>query len=178
MSPCDVEELTLYWTAAQRAVSLFLRTLIPDSDQCQDVLQQVAVVVVRKFHEFDRSRSFNAWMIGIAKQEVLAFRRRQRTSRLVFSDAMVERIAETYQCVLADIASDTADALEHCVQKLGGRARTVIGLHYSDGLRTVEIAQRLQMEHGTVRMLLSRARKILRDCIERQLGRQLGREGL
>jgi RNA polymerase sigma-70 factor, ECF subfamily len=175
MGPRDVEKLTLYWTAAQRAVSAFLRTLIPDPDKCQDLLQQVAVVVVRKFHEFDRSRSFNAWTIGIAKQEVLAFRRRQHTDRLVFSDAMVERIAETYQCVLADKVSDAADALEHCVQKLGGRANTVIGLHYSDGLKTVEIAQRLQMEHGTVRMLLSRARKILRECIERQLGRSVTR---
>ncbi len=175
MSPRDVEELTLYWTAGQRAVSAFLRTLIPDPEQCQDVLQQVAVVVVRKFQEFDRSRSFNAWMIGIAKQEVLVMRRRQRTDRLVFSDAMVERIAETYQCVLGHLTSDTADALEHCVQKLRGHARTVIGLHYSDGLKTVEIAQRLQMEHGAVRMLLSRARKILRECIERQLGRSLNR---
>ncbi len=175
MSPSDVEELTLYWTAAQRAVSAFLRTLIPDPEQCQDVLQQVAVVVVRKFHEFDRSRSFNAWMIGIAKQEVLAMRRRQRTDRLVFSDAMVERIAETYQCVLGDLASDTADALEHCVQKLRGHARTVIGLHYSDGMKTIEIAQRLHMEHGAVRMLLSRARKVLRECIERQLGRNVDR---
>lgn len=170
MSPHNVEKLTLYWTAAQRAVSAFLRTLLPDPDQCQDVLQQVAVVVVRKFHEFDRSRSFNAWVIGIAKQEVLAFRRRQHTDRLVFSDAMVERIAETYQCVLADKVSDVADALEHCVQKLAGRARTVIGLHYSEDMKTIEIAQRLQMEHGAVRMLLSRARTVLRECIERQLG--------
>ncbi len=175
MSPHEVEELTLFWTAGQRAVSAFLRTLIPDPDQCQDVLQQVAVVVVRKFDEFDRSRSFNAWMIGIAKQEVLAFRRRQRTDRLVFSDAMVERIAETYQCVLGNMASDAADALERCVQKLRGTARTAIGLHYCDGMKTIEIAQRLEIEHGTVRMLLSRARKILRECIERQLGGSLNR---
>jgi RNA polymerase sigma-70 factor (ECF subfamily) len=173
MSPSDVENLTLYWTAAQRAVSSFLRTLVPDPDQCQDILQQVAVVVVRKFHEFDRSRSFNAWTIGIAKQEVLALRRRQRSNRLIFSDDMVERIAETYQRVLGDQASDAADALEDCVQKLQGRARTVIGCHYSDGMKTVDIARRLQMEHGAVRMLLSRARKFLRECIERQLGRSL-----
>ena len=170
MSPCDVEKLTLYWTAARRRSRRSFVLVIPDPDQCQDVLQQVAVVVVRKFHEFDSSRSFNAWVIGIAKQEVLAFRRRQYTDRLVFSDAMVERIAETYQCVLADKVSDAADALEHCVQKLGGRARTVIGLHYSDGMKTIEIAQRLQMEHAAVRMLLSRARMVLRECIERQLG--------
>jgi len=173
MSPQDVEELTLYWTAAQRAVSGFLRTLIPDPDQCQDILQQVAVVVVRKFHEFDRSRCFNAWTIGIAKQEVLAFRRRQRTDRLVFSDAMVERIAETYQSVLGNATSDTADALERCVQKLRGHASAVIGLHYSEGMKTIEISRRLQMAHGAVRMLLSRARKVLRECIERQLGRSL-----
>ena len=89
MNPRYVEDLTLYWTAAQRAVAAFLRTLISDPNDCQDVLQQVAVVVVRKFHEFDRTRSFNAWTIGIAKQEVLAMRRRRRTDRLVFSDAMV-----------------------------------------------------------------------------------------
>ena len=173
MNPRDVEDLTLYWTAAQRAVEAFLRTLVPDREQCQDLLQQVAVVAVRKFHEFDRSRSFTAWTIGIAKQEVLASRRRWRTDRLVFSDAMVERIAQTYECALGDTASDAADALEYCVQKLRGRTRMVIGLHYSDGIRTSEIAEQLQMDHAAVRMLLSRARKALRECIERQLGRSL-----
>ena len=137
-------------------MAAFLRTLIPDPNDCQDILQQVAVVAVRKFHEFDRTRSFNAWTIGIAKQEVLALRRRRRTDRLVFSDAMVECIAEAYRCVLADTAFDVADALEICLQKLQGCARTVVGLHYADGLKTIAIAEKLQIEHGAVRMLVFR----------------------
>lgn len=173
MDQRDVEELTLYWTAAQRMVAAFLRTLVPNPPDREDLLQRVAVVVVRKYSQYDRARPFATWAMGIAKQEVLAYRRRHKTERRLFDDAMVERIALTYDRFQSEGLSDHSDALEQCLKKLQGRARKAIELSYTQGMKTSQIAQQLGLSDGAVRMLLSRTRDILRDCIERQLGRSL-----
>jgi len=173
MNSREVEELTLLWTAAQRTVAAFLRTLVSDPHQSEDLLQRVALVIVRKFSQYDRSRPFTAWAIGIAKQEVLAHRRRHKTDRHLFDDAMVERIALTYEHRLSNGLSEFHDALQQCLEKLQGRAKEAIDFHYSHGLKSSQIAQQLGLADGAVRMLLSRARNALRACVEQQLGRSL-----
>jgi RNA polymerase sigma-70 factor, ECF subfamily len=173
MNRDDVEELAVLWTAAQRVVAAFIRTLIPDPHQSQDILQQVAVVVVRKFSQYDRSRHFTAWAIGIAKQNVLAHRRSRRTDRHIFDDAMVERIALAYERRLPEDLSDVHDALQQCLEKLQDRSYRLIDLYYVRGLKSIEIARRLGLAHGAVRMRLSRTRDALRSCIEARLGRSL-----
>jgi RNA polymerase sigma-70 factor, ECF subfamily len=173
METGDVERLTVLWTAAQPAVAAFVRTLVPDSHQMQDVLQQVALVVVRRFVEYDPARPFSAWAIGIAKQKVLAYRRQRRSDRLVFDDAVVEQIAAIYERSLSHTISDRRDALDYCVERLQGRARNSIQLFYGQGLKTSEIAQQLDLGHDAVRKLLSRTRSILRDCVQQRLLRSL-----
>jgi len=173
MEPRDVEELAQYWTAAQRAVSAFLRAMVQSSHNRDDLLQQVAVVVVRKFSQYDRAQPFTAWAIGIAKQEVLAYRRRRKTDRHIFDDAMVERIALDYQHYLPEGTFKLRDALESCLEKLQGRSRKAIDFHYTHGMKSSQIAPQLGLGDGAVRMLLSRTRDALRVCIEQQLGRSL-----
>ena len=116
MDSRDVEELTCLWTAAQRMVSAFLRTLVPNPSDREDLLQQVAVVIVQKFPQYDRARPFTSWAIGIAKQEVLAYRRHLRTDRHLFNDALVDRIALTYDHFLSEGLSDLGDTLEQCLE--------------------------------------------------------------
>lgn len=122
MDTCDVEELAALWTAAQRVVAAFIRTLIPDPDQSEDVLQQVAVVVVRKFSQYDRARPFAAWAIGIAKRTILTWRHSQSNDRLIFDEALIERIALTYERSFSAGLSDLHDALQQCLDRLQGRA--------------------------------------------------------
>ena len=173
MNPREVEELTLFWTAAQRTVAAFLRTLVPDPHQSEDLLQRVALVIVRKFSQYDRRRPFTAWAIGIAKQEVLAHRRHRKTDRHLFDDSMVERIALTYEDHLSDGLSEFRDALQQCLEKLQGRTRKAIDLHYSQGMKSSHIAHELGLADGAVRVLLSRGRNALHACIEQRLARSL-----
>jgi RNA polymerase sigma factor (sigma-70 family) len=86
---------------------------------------------------------------------------------------MVERIASIYQHNLGAGGSDLRHALEQCVEKLVGRARKIIQLHYWQDMKSWQIASELNIGHGAVRMLLSRSRQALRSCIEQQLGRSL-----
>ena len=165
MTPKEVEELTVLWTSAQRTVAAFIRTLLTDWHEAEEVLQRVAVTLVRKHAEYDASRPFVPWALGFAKLEALAYLRRRGAERLVFDNGLVEQIAETY----AQAAQEPLpynQFLGECVEELDGRSRRAIELRYGGDLKTAQIAHQMQLSDGAVRTLLSRARTLMRQCLE------------
>ena len=170
MTPTEVEELTVLWTSAQRTVAAFLRTLIIDAHESEDVLQQVAVTLVRKYAEYDSSRPFIAWALGFAKVEVLRYLDKHGSKRLVFDNHLVEQIAETYGRA-AEETWPYPEFVGECVEKLNGRARQVLQLRYGGNLKTAQIARQMKLSDYAVRMLLSRARKLVRKCLEARITR-------
>jgi RNA polymerase sigma factor (sigma-70 family) len=61
------------------------------------------------------------------------------------------------------------DALRRCREKLRGKPRLAVELHYIEGLSYRESAERLSVGVNGVKALLSRARQSLRDCVIRQM---------
>ncbi len=168
MNAEQTEQFAKLWVACQATVAGFVRSLVPDWQQAEEVLQRVAVTLVRKFDQYDQSRSFAAWAIGVAKYEVLYFRRERATDRHVFDDEIVDRIAAGYQRFAAD-ADPFRIALERCLGTLDGRAQQAIELRYARGLASPAVAREMRLSAGAVRMLLCRVRQSLRACIERQM---------
>jgi RNA polymerase sigma-70 factor (ECF subfamily) len=165
VTPREVEELAANWTGAQRTVAGFVRTLATDFHESEEILQRVAVTLVRKYEQYDRNRSFVAWAIGIAKLEALAFLRERSRDRLVFDDALVAGIAESHERA-AQTSAPIPQFLTECIEELDGRSRLAIQLRYGEDLRTAQIASALKISDGAARMLLSRARTLLRRCVE------------
>jgi RNA polymerase sigma-70 factor (ECF subfamily) len=131
----------------------------------------VAVTLVRKYDQYDPSRPFGAWAIGIGKYEVLYFRRERATDRHLFDDDLVEQIASRYE-LLAEDVDPLREALKHCVEELKGRSKRIIDLRYRNGMRANVIAQQMTLTPGAVRSLLARIREQLRRCIQRRIGKQ------
>ena len=73
-------------------------------------------------------------------------------------------------------AQDTVDPdprpalLAGCMQALQTRARKVIEMKYQNGLPIREIARQLGFQVGAIEMALVRARRALKECIERKMG--------
>jgi RNA polymerase sigma-70 factor, ECF subfamily len=165
MNPQQAEQFASLWTAAQPTISAFIRTLVPQYQQADEVLQRVAVALVRKFDHYDPSRPFGAWAIGVAKYEVLYFRRERATDRHLFGDDIVEQIASRYELFVEDI-NPVREALRQCLEELQGRSQRVIELRYRRSMRSDAIAKTMQLSPGAVRMLLCRVREKLRRCIQ------------
>jgi RNA polymerase sigma-70 factor (ECF subfamily) len=163
------EQFAVLWAAAQPTITAFIRTLMPDYQRAEELLQRVAVMLVRKFHEYDSQRPFAAWAIGFAKNEVLYFRRQLATDKHLFDDEIVEKIAVSYEQLVEEI-DPIREALGDCVEELQGRSRQVIDLRYGRGLNSGQIAAKMRLSSGAVRVLLHRVRSVLRRCIERRVG--------
>lgn len=169
------ERLAALWTQAQPAVSAYLATVLPDYHSRQEVLQNTAVVLVRKFAEYDPDRPFAAWAIGVARFELLKHRSKAASGRVVFSDALLSAAADRF--AEADIDQGPAEeALEICLGQLTDRSRKLLQLRYATDLPIEQIAEQVGAKQTAVRVALHRVRKTLRDCIDRRLGRATRQE--
>src|SRR5437667_9235443 len=115
------EQFTRRWTEAQPIVAGYINAVVADFQEAEDLLQNVAVILLRKFPEYDGQRPFVAWAIGVAKREVLMARRRHARNRLCYQADLLDRISETYE-ELAPELEDRSRALRDCLRTIQGRA--------------------------------------------------------
>ena len=162
------EQFTRRWTEAQPIVAGYINAVVPDFQEAEDLLQDVAVILLRKFPAYDAQRPFVAWAIGIAKREVLVARRRHARGFLSYQADLLERISEAYE-ELAPEFEDRSRALRECLRTVRGRAGELLRLRYEESLKPNSIAARVGMAVVAVRVMLSRTRAALRGCIERKL---------
>lgn len=115
----DAEQLAALWMRAQPTIAGYVTSLVRDFHQSDDILQNVAVIIVRKRESYDIDQPFIPWAISIAKLEVLKHRRTMARDRLrfEFDDQLADMLAESFQDAAADLATERA-AVRYCVEKL------------------------------------------------------------
>jgi RNA polymerase sigma-70 factor (ECF subfamily) len=162
------EEIAVLWTNAQPSVSAFVSSIVPNFQDADDILQQVAVAVIKNYETFDKDRPFVAWAIGIAKNEVLMYHRKNSQRKIIFSEKTIQAISEVYEKESHKF-DDMKKALDVCMKKLKGRARRIMEMRYVSELEIPRIAQKLGMKPNAVYATFHRIRLALRDCINRQM---------
>jgi RNA polymerase sigma-70 factor (ECF subfamily) len=165
------QALATHWVKAQPVVAAFITSIVRDSHRADDLLQEVARISALKFDEYDSSRAFTSWVLGIARYEILRFRRSQGRSRITFSDSLLENLIEDFQDQ-SELSEDRRRALRDCLDDISGRRRIVLEMRYQRDLRPRDIAERLGITSNAVLLLLHRTRRILADCISRRLLRE------
>jgi len=162
------ERFVQLWTAVQPAVTGYICALMRDPVIAKDVLQETAMVLFRRFAEYDGQRPFLAWALGVARFQVLGHHRDAARSFLTFDTKLLERFTEQW-AETAPAADRRVWALQECLEKLPGRARDVVRQRYFEELTAEDIARRLGANGPSVRVMLQRIREQLRECIERRM---------
>jgi len=156
------------WTESQPAVVGFIHATVRDPAAAKDLVQETALVLFRRFGEYDGVRPFLGWALGIAKFQVLGFRRDAARSLVCFDSDLFDRFTEMWTETAA-AASERSSALEVCLERLAVRPRQMVRLRYFEELNSEEIARRLGGRSAAVRVALQRIREQLRACVEQQL---------
>jgi RNA polymerase sigma-70 factor, ECF subfamily len=165
----DAVRFSLDWADAQGAVSGYIHGLVPDHQAADELVQEVAVAAFRGHRQRLPTASFTGWALGIARNVVRMRWRAYSRSRTVFTDpALIDSLAALNAELDDELEAERA-ALRQCLQGIHGRAFEILRLHYYDGLPAADIATRLALAAGHVRVQLHRLRGILRDCITRRL---------
>jgi RNA polymerase sigma-70 factor (ECF subfamily) len=138
----------------------------------KDLLQNVWRILWEKRGQYDESRPFRAWAFGVARLEVLKWRQGRGRTRELLSDSVLELLADTAERQSEDLDL-RGEFLERCLGKLKGFAKEVLTLRYGEGLRNAETASRLGRSVAAIEMTLVRARRALRECIQREMSREI-----
>jgi RNA polymerase sigma-70 factor (ECF subfamily) len=163
----DHDRFLRHWTSAQSSIAGYVAAVVADPHAADDVLQNIAIAALRRFPDFDQSRPFIAWAMGIAKIEILTQRRDHARAAVRFRGATVESLAAMWEELLPE-ADQRQQALGECLAKISGRNRELVALRYEQDRPLDEIATSMRMTSIAVRVALSRLRAALHACIERR----------
>jgi RNA polymerase sigma-70 factor (ECF subfamily) len=149
-------------------------------EDAEDAVQEVFVKLWEHWDRIDKGRMV-AWMMRVAHNVCVDAARRRKSVRereravgmenVEFShsnrsidgdpEARLE-LTETQKCLLA--AMDT----------LPEKTKSMMLLHYYQGLKYEEIGEVLDEKAGTVKVAVHRGRKTLKDVLAKQLPEQVG----
>lgn len=164
----QAERFARLWTSAQGPVAGFIRSMVADRHLAEDVLQDVALVCLRRLADYDPERSFISWALGIAKFTAMAAVRSARRVSLLDHPEAATAVAAAWER-LEDESARRRDALALCLGRLPGRQRTMLAGFYQEGRSIVDIAKSLGLASDSVKTMLSRVRTALRRCVEERL---------
>jgi RNA polymerase sigma-70 factor (ECF subfamily) len=160
---------------AQPVLRRFVLARVPDFHQAEDTLQEITLVLWRKFGGFRREQSFTAWACGVARNEVLHARRAAARSRLFLAAEIAARFDARLEAAAPEF-DRRRGFLQECLQRLPGRAREAIEAKYVRNQDTEQASAALGMSVNALRILLCRVRRTIDRCLDEALRKSIGEE--
>lgn len=156
--------------ASQKVLVGYIRTLVMDVDDADDILQETNVVLWRRAGEYDPSMKFTTWACGVAKRQVLAWARDRGRDRHLFLDAaLLDDLAER-ATAQADLGEARAAALRLCLAKLTDHQRQLIRQRYHPQGSVQRMAELSGRSTNALSVALNRIRRKLQECITHTMG--------
>lgn len=154
------------------------RGILADDAEAEDVMQEAYVRAFRELAAFRGEARFSTWLTRIACHEALArAKKRRRLVRLVSSDdgGPPEPPSETFDPEKEVGNRELQTVLQEAVEILPDPLRSVFCLREIEGLSTEETADALGLSVENVRVRLHRAKRTLRETLDRRIGREVRR---
>lgn len=155
---------------------------VRDRALAEDLVQETLLAAIQRLASAEAVASERAWLLGILRHKVADhFRRRARDERLWDeSSDSTEAVAtfdsrgswrsppgEWRQPEQALEQDEFWSAMNLCIEGLPANLRTTFALREIDGIETDVLAHTLGTTKNNLWVMLSRARRRLRDCLDR-----------
>ena len=164
----DPDQFTTLFVKHERQLYGFIAAMLAQPAEAEDLLQETAKGLWKKFDEYDPSLPFLPWAKRFARFEILNYLERQRTRRKYFSDEMVELLAKDWDRIDAQRDARIL-ALESCVEALPEKSRHLLHERYEGAGSLQDLAAREEATPNALYKTLQRVRKALLDCVNRKL---------
>lgn len=155
------------------------RAILRNDSEAEDVVQETYVRAFTGLDHFRGDAAIGTWLTRIAMNEALGRLRRQRPT--VDIDSLGEQLVQAEIIQFPTSAggddperkmaqSEIRHILERAIDELPDNFRTVFVARLVEGMNVEETAQLLDLRVETVKTRLHRARSLLRDALEKELG--------
>ena len=145
----------------QRAALLIAQSVTKNLYTAEDAVQDAFLTAWQRLDTLKDHARFGPWVCRIAKYRAINLAKRYRD--YIPFDEMENYLREPAEELSGyyDERLET-EVLKSCVERLSEKIRTVIRLHYFEGLSISDIAKRMSLKEGTVKSRLSAGREQIR----------------
>ena len=156
MNHPDTEQIYVeYHDRVMGYIYAHLRSRADAEDLCQDVFEKVNL----KLDSFDSSKaSISTWIYSITRNRVIDFYRSNHPH-----EEMDENMAQDGSVDDSLLNNETLEELAAALEKLPPQLREIIVLRYNDGLPLTEIAKKMNLSYGAVKLRHKMALDLIRD---------------
>jgi RNA polymerase sigma-70 factor (ECF subfamily) len=153
-----------------------IRAILRNDRDVEDVMQQAYVDAYMHLGQFRGQAQFATWLTRIAvNRAIRSGHSERRQLELVTQEGEVDLASERTPAQGLDPEHETyghelKTVLESLIDELPDAFRLVFVLREVEGLSTAETAASLSVNEDTVKTRLHRAKRLLRDRLERALG--------
>lgn len=160
----DPLEFTRLFVASQAAFHGFVFTMVHDRHAADDLVQDLASRLWRKFGEYDHEKPFVAWGLGFARLLAFEWRRKQQKLPVPMDDVTLQLLADI-SAGQAEQHDDRRDALRECLPHLTSLQRRALHVRYYEDHSIKEIAGLWKRTEMAVYKVLKRAHLVLLECM-------------
>ncbi len=166
----DETAFTMLVEKYQKQVHATAWRTIKDFHIAEDIVQETFLKAHQKLETLNDPHRFSAWINAIATRCCLAwFREKRLNSELSEKINIAMKHNDPYSGYLAgeqakEATQELRETLKKWLAKLRESERTVVTLHYFDGMSCEDIAAFLDVTPNTIKSRLSRARQRLKKC--------------
>ncbi|UCD94754.1 MAG: RNA polymerase sigma factor [Candidatus Zixiibacteriota bacterium] len=137
---------------------------IGNQQDVEEVVQNALMAVSRKYDKINIDVSFAAWAHRVVSNEVLKHYRSKSLRERVFT----RDFDEDFIPAMSNISPTFRMAFLDCVKELSRdyrRYARILNLKYQ-GFAVAEICEKMSITHNNMYVILSRARSLLKQCME------------
>ena len=153
-----------------------IRAILRNDLNVEDVMQQAYVDAYTHLNQFRGTAKFSTWLTRIAVNRAIRSGRGARRGLELVPPAADHELAIAHTPAPnldpehAMYGHELKVVLESLIEELPEAFRLVFVMREVEGLTTAETAECLQINEDTVKTRLHRAKRLLRDQLDRQLG--------
>ena len=153
-------------------LSRYARKFLSNSEDIEDIIQQVFIKAYTNIQSFDATRRFSPWIYRIAHNEIVnALKKNKNASLPLFDpDTFFPHPIAKENPQKDSEQKEMAEMIEGCLGKLDIKYREPIVLYYLEELSYREISDILKIPIVTVGVRINRAKERIRQiCQDNQL---------
>ena len=164
----NYSKFMMLYSSSMPSVRAMLRNILPGWEDVDEVLQQTSLVLWKKFEDYEEGTNFTSWACVVARFEALRYKRDKARDKHVFSDELIEILAEETELHRDKLESETK-ALQSCLQKLPEKQRKLTLTAYSGDKNIKEVAELFGRTATAMYKALNRIRTNLLKCIKTEI---------
>ncbi len=150
--------------ASEKELFRYISALVPCVTDAQDLVQQTALALWRKFEAYDPRQPFTPWACRFALLEVKEFLRRSRKWQALLEGDLADELLRRRESLTADLDRRLA-YLAGCLDKLPSQQLAVVEGYYYERQSVEGLATRTGRTVEAIYKSLQRIRQTLLECV-------------